>query len=138
MIAKLLEKALDFLLGSSRPSPEPPRPKPAPTPEPPPDPKRVAAEMRAMAAWLHRQADRIDPLVIPSFGMPPAGILPPSWNTVLDDSGESGGIVRRRHDPAPQDVAPAIVLPSPVDEEDNDPANIRPNPDGSGQHPCGQ
>jgi hypothetical protein len=94
MIMKLLEKAFDFLLGPIQPTPvsEPLET----TPEPPPDPRKVAAEMRACAAWLHRQADRLDPLVVPEFHMPPAGLLPPGWNTVMDESGDSGGKIKRK------------------------------------------
>lgn len=33
---------------------------------------------------------------MPNFSMPQTGILPPMWNTILDESGDSGGIIKRK------------------------------------------
>lgn len=90
MIARLLEKALEFLLGPIQPAPVPE----PPAPEPTPDPKEAAAEMRALASWLTSKADKLDPLVIPELSIPPVG-LPRRWNVFLDECGESGGTVKR-------------------------------------------
>ena len=92
MILELLEKianaVLDHVVG---PLPEPPLPEPAKEPAPAPDPLRIAAEMRALAARLHQEADRLDPVVWPV----PLPNLPDRWNHILDALGESGGIVKR-------------------------------------------
>jgi hypothetical protein len=92
----LLEKIANAVLDVI----DPPKPLPPPPPEPKleerPDPKQVALEMRALAGWLHAQADRLDPMVLPSFSVPPSDLLPPRWNTVLDETGDSGGVVKRK------------------------------------------
>lgn len=85
MIGRLLEKALDFLLGPPPPPPEP-EPVPAPAPEPPPDPRQVAAQLRALA-------DKLDPIVVPPFE---AAGPPKGWNKVMDEDGTSGGLVKRK------------------------------------------
>lgn len=88
MIGRLLEKFLDFVLGPVQPAPaSEPETLPEPLPEPPPDPKQVAAQLRALA-------DKLDPLVVPAFPAPE----PPykKWNTVMDESGDTGGKIKRK------------------------------------------
>lgn len=109
MIAKLLEKAIDFLLG----------PPPPPKAEPAPDPRGVAAEMRACARWLNHQADRLDPLVIPELTRPPVG-LPPRWNVFLDDTGGDGKV--RRAGSRVRSEPPPLASGRPtVSADDSDP-----------------
>ena len=92
MILELLDKIanaiLDRVVG---PMPEPPAPKPEKEPAPELDPRQTAAEMRTLAALLHQEADRLDPITWP-VQLP---TLPDRWNRILDALGESGGIVKR-------------------------------------------
>ena len=85
MITRLLEKAFDFLLGPIQPAPVP-KPSPERLSEPSPDPKQIAAQLRALA-------DRIDPILVPIFPTPEP---PQGWNTVMDESGDSGGKIKRK------------------------------------------
>ncbi len=95
MIMRFLEKivtaVLDFVAPADAPCPAPVNPVPKPILTP--DPKQIAAEMRALAARLHQEADRLDPVVWPF----PDGVpkLPSRWNAVLDEDGECGGFVKR-------------------------------------------
>ena len=110
MLGKLLKNMLIAALDTLAPTAPPPVAAPTPPlPEGKLDPKQVALEMRTLAGWLHAKADKLDPVVMPEFPLPPTDILPTRWNRVLDEDGESGGVVKRRNDPAPAVCKPVEV-----------------------------
>lgn len=90
LLGKIANTVLDHVVGPV-PAPPPLEVAPAPEPEPAPEPRQIAFEMRALAARLYQEADRLDPLVWPV----PLPTLPLHWNRILDVLGESGGIVKR-------------------------------------------
>jgi len=107
---KTLEKIVIAVLDVI--APQPPKPTPPPPPAPKPiDSKTAAQEMRETAKQLNSLADRLDPFALPFPKLPK---IPPNWNTFIDDSGATGGLIKRKG----SGIEMGKITTQPPDKED--------------------